>query len=69
MSTPCPFCRLGSGFHDDDVHAATPIPAGKLQPTSAAQARARATVCRNCGAGYDEPAVPPCRNPRHEAAA
>ena len=65
MSAPCPFCGLGGGFHDEDVHAAVPIPAEKLLPTSAAQARARSLMCRNCEGPLDEPAIPPCRNPRH----
>ena len=66
--TACPFCHLTGGFHDEDIHAAVvTIPAGKLLELSSEQKRMRANICRNCGAAYDEPANPPCRNPRHPA--
>jgi hypothetical protein len=65
MNAPCPFCGLGGGFHDEDVHAAIPIPPEKLLPTAAAVDRQTEGLCKNCGAPLDGPGVPPCRNPKH----
>lgn len=65
VGSACPFCHLEGGFHDEDVHASIPVPPDKLLPTSSAQRQALTMYCRNCGAGYDELAIPPCRNPRH----
>jgi hypothetical protein len=62
MSTPapCPFCYLGGGFHDEDVHSARPLPEGKALPVGEPVA-----MCRACGEPLSGPGEPGCRYPKH----
>jgi len=62
----CPFCHLGGGFHDEDLHAKNvTVPHNKLLPIASEIRKANEDICGNCGGSYNDKAIPPCRNPKH----
>lgn len=56
----CPICGWPAGFHDEETHAARPLPEGAALPVEDA-----VPACRACGEPVNRPGEPGCRYPNH----